>query len=79
MDEEQEMQKDLENRVEAYDQLIVNEIKKLMTLLKESYAYVDTPTWQNVEEMKASEFERREHVKGKLDDMKEYIDNGVFW
>lgn len=65
--------------IEVYDKMILNEIKKLMDEVSESYEYVDRPTSGTISRMRASPKELEKHVKGKLEDLLKFIEDGKFW
>jgi len=62
-----------------YDEILLEEIKRLFDETRDSYWYACFPDEKEVETVKRDKIERRKAVRAKLEDLIEYIDKGVFW
>ena len=68
-----------EKLIKEYDSVLLKEIKELFNKTKESYYYAGFPTEEEIKKIRSNKKELREAVKGKLEDLIEYINRGVFW
>jgi len=67
----------MEALVYLYDTRLKQKICDLVDEVSESYFYVSLPTLEDLEELEAPRW--KEHVRGKLVDLLEYLRRGKFW
>jgi len=67
----------MEALVYLYDARLKQKICDLVDEISESYFYVSLPTLEDLEELEAPKW--KEHVRGKLVDLLEYLRKGKFW